>query len=150
MRRLRIFTKHLTSEEIAALSALAAASGFAADEIETVLEIGAPLVDCDDEVILIPISAAACAAPDLEDDVKQVSNGARRAICVWPEDAEAEVEVPASARKYAYSIVPWNAEKLQAAAADDDVLIFEMPSGDVMPKVYTERNLCVDEEAQPK
>lgn len=148
MRRLRIFAKHMTSEEIAALSELAAASGFAADEIETVLEIGAPLVDCDDEVILIPISAAACAASDLEDDVKQVSNGARRAICVWPEDAEAEV--PASARKYAYSIVPWNAEKLKAAAADDDVLIFEMPSGDVIPKVYTERNLCVDEEAQPK
>ena len=42
MRRLRIFTKHLTSEEIAALSALAAASGFAADEIETVLEMARP------------------------------------------------------------------------------------------------------------
>lgn len=150
MRRLRILTKLLTSEEIAALAALAAASGFAPDEIEMVPVIGAPLANCDDENILILLSEAACAAPDLEDNVKQVSNGARRAICVWPDDAEGEIETPAWARKYAYSVVPWDAEKLKAAAADDDMLIFEMPSGAVMPKVYTERNMCVDEEAKPK
>ena len=150
MRRLRILTKHLTPEEIAALMELAVAGGFPSDEIELVPLIGTPLVDCDDEIILIPLSEAACVAGDLEDEVKQVSNGARRAICVWPADAKGDIEPPVAARKYAYSVVPWDAEKMKAAAADDDVLIFEMPSGAVMPKVYTERNMCVDEEAKPK
>ena len=150
MRRLRILTKHLTPAEIKAVAELAAASGFAAAEIEMVESIGAPLADCDDEVILIPLSKEACVAPDLEEHVKQVSDGARRAICVWPKNTQGEVEVPIPARKYAYSIVPWDAEKLQAAAADDDALIFELPSGVAMPKVYTERNLCVDEEVKAK
>jgi hypothetical protein len=150
MRRLRILTKHLTPQEAEALAALTVASGFLPAEIETITAVGAPLADCDDEIILIPLSEAACAAPDLEDDVKQVSNGARRTICVWPEHAGDEIEPPAAARKYAYSVVPWDADKLKAAATDDDVLIFEMPSGAVMPKVHTERNICVDEDAKPK
>lgn len=150
MRRFRILTKHQTPQEAARVAQLAAASGYAPDEIEMINTVGAPLADCDDEIILIPLSGAACAAPDLEDEVKQVPNGGRRAICLWPEDAEGEIEPPASARKYAYSVVPWDADKLKAAAADDDVLIFEMPSGAVMPKVYTERNMCVDEETKRK
>jgi len=130
--------------------ALAAQSGFAPDEIETIDSIGAPLTGCDDEIILMVLSEAACTAPGLEDDVKQVANGARRAICVWPKNDKDGAEPPSAARKYAYSVVPWDAGKLKSAAADDDVLIFELPSGAPMPKVHTERNMCVDEEAAAK
>ena len=44
------------------------------------------------------------------------------------------------------AIFRWSAGKLRAVMADDDVTYFEKPDGIPMPKVETERNLCVEEE----
>jgi hypothetical protein len=72
-----------------------------------------------------------------------------RAIWVWPQNAT-DANPPPPAKKYCYSIVSWDAKKFRAVAADDDVTCFENPDGTSRPKVDTERNLCVDEEAEKK
>lgn len=149
IRRIRILSRSLEAPEVAALVAFATEAGFSAEEIEVTPVVGDPLTNCDDEIILVTLSAV---APDagLDDELKKIQNGARRAICVWQNEIPAKVKIPIAATKYAYSIIPRNVEKLRAVVADDDILYFETPDGQPIPKVDTERNLCVDENAKPK
>ena len=149
MRRIKILAKKLDPAALKALSALLAEAGFAPQEIEVVTSVGEPDPACDDELVLVLASPEACADAELESDLATVQRGGRRAICVWPADAPPAAEPPSAAQKYAYSVIPWNADKLRAVAADDDVLCFEKPDGQPLPVPETERNLCVDE-AKPK
>jgi len=149
MTRFTIFGKLLTPAEIEALKALVDQLGCPADEIAVVNAVGDPDPDIDDDVILVLGTDATCADADLETNLKRAANGARRAIWIWPTDAGA-AELPPPAAKYSYSAIPWSAEKLRAVAADDDVTCFETPGGKPLPKVSTERNLCVEEKAKAK
>jgi hypothetical protein len=133
-----------------AVAELAAEAGCSREEIEVIPSIGDPIPDCDDEIVLVLISPATCADPDLEEELKKTPNGGRRAICIWPREGDIPAEPPSAANKYGYSIIPWNADKLRAVAADDDALCFETPTGAPLPKVEMEHNLCVDEKAKPK
>jgi hypothetical protein len=149
MTRFTIFGKLLTPAEISALKALLDQAGCPADEIAVVNAIDDPDPDVEDDVIVLLGTDATCADADLETNLARAANGARRAIWIWPTDAIA-AELPAPAAKYSYSAVPWSAEKLRAVAADDDVTCFETPAGRPLPKVPTERNLCVEREAKAK
>jgi hypothetical protein len=146
VRRARILRKGLTEAEALAAADLAAEAGFATEEIEVVTAIGEPAPGCDDEILLVVMTSALCLDPSLEDEFKKLPLGGRRAICIWPSGGEAPSEPPSAAGNYAYSIIPWNVEKLRAVAADDDVMFFETSSGAPLPKVKMEHNLCVDEE----
>ena len=150
MRRIRIFGKALSDSEVAAVAELAAQAGCSPEEIEVTASVGDPLPDCDDEIVLVLMSPGTCADEGLEEELAKTPNGGRRAICIWPAKAEVPAEPPSAARKYGYSIIRWSADKLRAAAADDDVLCFETPDGAPLPKVEMEHNLCVDEQAKPK
>lgn len=150
MRRIWILGKALTKDEVAKLTKLAVEAGCSLDEIEVVPSIGDPTPDCDDEIVLVMMSPSTCSDPSLESELAKTPNGGRRVICIWPHDGELPIEPPSAARKYGYSIIPWAPDKLRSVAADDDVLCFETPSGEPLPKVETERNLCVDEKANSK
>ncbi len=149
MRRIKILKKGLAPKDVQAMKALAAAAGFPPGEVEVVEAVGEPDKRCDDEIILVLASPATCADPNLENELAAAQRGGRRAICVWPEGSTA-AEPPDSVKKYAYSIVRWDVDKLRVVAADDDELCFEMPDGQTLPAPETERNLCVDEKAKPK
>ncbi len=95
------------------------------------------------------MTPAACADASLDEELAKTQNGGRRAICIWPVEGDVPPEHPPAAKKYGYSIIPWDANKLRAVAADDDVFYFETPAGEPLPTVETERNLCVVE-VKPK
>ena len=147
MTQFTLFGKQLTDAEIDALKALVAEAGCPADEIAVVDAVSDPDPDVEDQVILVLGTAATCADADMETNLAKAANGGRRAIWIWPRDAEA-APLPAAAAKYSYSVIPWSAEKLGAVSADDDVTCFETPSGKPLPKVPTERNVCVEEKAK--
>jgi hypothetical protein len=111
--------------------------------------VGDPDSNVDDEVILVLGTAPICADAETEANLAKAANGARRAIWIWPQDSAA-AELPPGAAKYSYSVIPWDSEKLRAVSADDDVTCFETPSGEPLPKVPTERNLCVEEKVKVK
>src|SRR5258708_6670812 len=107
MRKIKLLTKGLTQAEIDAAMKLALAGGCSAEEMEVVVEVGEPEPACDEELVLVVMTPAVCADPDVETELKKTPNGGRRAICVWPESAEAKQQPPAAAAKYAYSIIQW-------------------------------------------
>ena len=151
MRRIRILAKTLDPAALEALLALSMKADFKPDEVEVIESVGEPDPACDDEIFVVLASPETCANPELEKDlVAAQKGGGRRTICIWPADAPSEAEPPVAAQKYAYSVIPWDADKLRAVAADDDVLCFEGPDGQPLPKPETERNLCVDEKAKAK
>jgi hypothetical protein len=150
MRRFKILKKGLSSKEVKAMNALAVDAGFKTDEIEMVDSVGEPDAACDDEIILVLASPATCADPELESELAAAQRGGRRTICVWPEEGAAAPEPPDAAKKYAYSIIRWDADKLRVVAVDDDELCFGSQDGQPLPVPKTERNLCVDEKAKPK
>lgn len=149
MRRIKILGKALSDAEVAAAVDLATEAGCAAAEIEVTASVGDPLPDCDDEIVLVVMTPATCADASLEEELAKTQNGGRRAICIWPVGGDVPPEHPPAAKKYGYSIIPWDANKLRAVAADDDVFYFETPAGESLPTVETERNLCVVE-VKPK
>jgi hypothetical protein len=149
MSEVKILVKTLTNHDVMELKALAAEAGCDLKNIEVVDSIGEPDPDSEDEVVLILATPATCSQADLEKEMAKAMNGARRAIWVWPKGA-ATAEVPEAAKKYSYSVVPWNAEKLAAVIADDDVICFELPTGQPMPKVKMEHNLCVEDPKKQK
>lgn len=145
MQRIKVHSKGLAAPQLSALIELAKSAVGTTTEIEVVDAVGSPDPDCEDEVILILMSPAVCAAAELEEELKKAPNGGRRAVCIWPNDAEATSESPKAARNYAYSIVPWDAEKLRGVLASDDVFCFETAMGVTLPKVPMDHNQCVDE-----
>lgn len=147
MARFTIFTKNLTADQVSKMQALAKASGDDDTMVEVTSNITLPDLNAENDIILVLGTPGVCAALDLEDDFIKAANGPRRAIWIWPEGAE-DAAVPPSAEKYCYSYIPWDANKLRAVAADDDVTYFETATGTAVPKVRTERNLCI--EAAPK
>jgi hypothetical protein len=148
MRRIKVLTEGLSTTELAATKALAAEADFAVDETELVDSVGEPDSQCDDEMILILMTPAICASPILESALVAAQRGSRRAVLVWPKGA-GPVEPPAAAKKYAYSIIRHDADKLRVVAADDDELCFEKANGAPLAKPEMERNLCVEEKATP-
>lgn len=149
MRRIRILGKWSNKAQAEAATGLAGAAGCLGEEIEVIESVAEPDAACDDEIILVVASPAACTDPNLEKELIAAQTGGRRVICIWAEGEEVDAEPPSAAKKYAYSIVPWDADKLRAVVADDDVVCFETPAGKPLPKVPTERNLCVDEKVKP-
>ena len=148
MRRITILGRGLTHQEIEQIKRLAEDASMANDEIELVDVVGEPDLDCEDEIILIMASPQTCADPALEADLATTQRGGRRAICVWPENAGVGTQPTEAMKKYAYSIVRFDTERLRAVAGAEDQLCFETPDGQPLPKPETERNLCVDEKAK--
>jgi hypothetical protein len=144
MVKIEILGHGLTDEVKEKLIELLHSSGCEDRYIEVVQTIPDPDPDCDDEIVVVFATPDVCADPNLEGELTQAQNGGRRAICIWPEGSTTG-EVPAAAAKYAYSIVPWDSHKLKKVVADDDFTCFETPTGEPLPTVETERNLCVDE-----
>ena len=131
--------------------ALSSEAGFKSEEVDVIESVSEPDPDCDDEIFLLLASPETCVNPELEKELAAAQKGGgRRTICIWPADASPAAEPPVAAKKYAYSVIPWDADKLRAVAADDDVLCFEKPDGQPLPKPETERNLCVDDKAKGK
>jgi hypothetical protein len=145
MRRIKILGKALSGAETAAATDLAKEAGFTGEEIEVTASVGDPVPDIDDEIVLVVMTPATCADASLEEELAKAQNGGRRAICIWPVEGDVPSEHPPAAKKYGYSIIPWDADKFRAVAADDDVFYFETPAGEPLPTVETERNLCVVE-----
>jgi hypothetical protein len=148
MRRIKILGRALSDVEATAAADLAREAGFTAAEIDVTGSVGDPIPDCDDEIVLVVMTPATCADAGLEEELAKTQNGGRRAICVWPVEGNVPPEHPPAAKKYGYSIIPWDANKLRAVAADDDVFYFETPAGEPLPTLETERNLCVVEVKQ--
>lgn len=150
MRRIKIFAKALSGDEIGQGIELLEQAGFKLDEVEVVPDIGAPTPDCDDELVLVILTQATCADPDLEQELAKTPNGGRRAICVWPKNGEPPAEMPPAVGKYGYSVIPWDFAKLRLVTGDGDQPCFETSSGEPLPTVQMERNLCVEEEVKLK
>lgn len=149
MTKFSILGKWLTNAEIEALKGLACEAGASPGTVTVVNAIeGLDQVAEDDDVILVLGTAPVCADSELEATFVKAANGPRRVIWVWPQDATSEL--PAPAKKYCYSYVPWHADKLRAVVADDDLTCFETAAGEPVPKVHTERNLCVEEKVSAK
>ena len=145
MAQMTIYGKYLTTAEIEALKKLVAEAACSDGEIVVVEAVEPPASSSSDPVVLILGTAATCAAPDLEANLVCAHKAAQRVIWVWPHGVP-PTELPPAAAKYSYSYVPWDAKKLAAVTADDDVTCFETASGEKVPPVDTERNLCVDDE----
>jgi hypothetical protein len=149
MAKATIFDCGLDPLEIASLLTLLAETGSCEGPVDVAAAIAALSPDQDDAVILLLGTPGTCADNELEANLAQIPASMQRAIWVWPKNST-ESNPPPAARKYCYSIVPWSASKLRAVMADDDVTCFEKPDGIPIPKVETERNLCVDEDADTK
>ena len=149
MNDVKIFGKSLTKQDIEALTTLAVDAGCNSKDIAVVDSVGEPDAKGADEVILILGTPATCAQAGLETEMAKTMNGGRRAVWVWPKDA-ATAEVPEGCTKYAYSAVTWDAKKLAAVMADDDVICLELPNGQPMPKVKMEHNECVQDPTKQK
>ena len=147
LMRIKIFGRTLREADAGPVGALVTDAGCPAEQIEIITEMGEPDPDCEDEVVLLLGTPETCADPHLEKVLAQAVKGGLRVIWVWPKDA-GTAALPAAAAKYSYSVIPWDAEKLRAVIADDDVMCFESPIGESLPKVLTERNLCVDEKVK--
>jgi hypothetical protein len=132
--KVTIYGKGLTAEELQALKGLVAKAGCAEGDI----------VSVDSLVPGVSDSNAICEDNSLEASLVQALGAAMRVIWVWPEDSEIS-ELPLTIKKYCYSYVPWDAEKLAGVAADDDVTCFETPRGNPVPTIPTPRNICVEE-----
>lgn len=146
MAQVTIYGKHLTKAEIEAVKKLAIEAACNDGAIVVVDAIEPPAQAVSDPVVLILGTPANCADPELEANLMRAHKAAQRVIWVWPESA-APTELPPPAAKYSYSYVSWSAKKLAAVTADDDVTCFESATGEKVPPVATDRNLCVDEEA---
>jgi hypothetical protein len=144
MSRIKILGKVLNNQDIAALKALATEAGCEAKELEVIDSIGEPDPVCEDEVVLVLATSDTCSSPDLEEELAKTPNGGRRVICIWPKSTHGDA-LPEATKKYSYSIIPWSSQKLSVVLADDDVTFFERADGTALPKVKTDRNLCVDE-----
>jgi hypothetical protein len=149
MTKATIFGRGLSPLEIEGLLSLLAEAGSCEGPVAVVEAIPAAGADQDDAVVLLLGTPGTCADSELEANLAQIPARMQRAIWVWP-NTSTESNPPPAARKYCYSIVPWSASKLRAVLADDDVTCFEKPDGVPMPKVETERNLCVDEDVDTK
>ncbi|MFN4281418.1 MAG: hypothetical protein ACK4NA_02120 [Alphaproteobacteria bacterium] len=147
MTRFTVFGKSLDANEQQALRKFAEQAAGKGDEVSFAASIGEPDPSVDSEVVLVLGTASTCASADLANDLQLAANGARRIIWVWPEGV-GECELPSVVRTYAYSIIVWNVGKLKSVAADDDARCFEASTGEALPKVETERNLCADVEAE--
>jgi hypothetical protein len=145
MAKATIFGRGLDSLEIEGLLSLLAETGSCEGPVDVTEAITAVGQEHEDAVILLLGTPGTCADNELEANLAQIPASMQRAIWVWPKNST-ESNAPPAARKYCYSIVSWNANKLRAVVADDDVTCFEKPDGIPMPKVDTERNLCVDED----
>lgn len=149
MACIKIYAKGLSEGEKASVHALALEVGCEPQNLAFIQAVGEPDPKCGDEIILVLATPAVCFSPQIEAEFLQAQNGGRRVICVWPEN-QAPDQIPPAAAKHCYSIVPWNVAKLRKVVADDDVTILEDASGEPLPKVETERNLCVEEKVKPK
>jgi hypothetical protein len=143
MAKISIFNKGLHASEINALKDLLKQTKLCDGPIDLVQTIVAPTVG--DAVVIILGSTALCSDPDLDGNLAPAAGSPQRAIWVWPQGSTAVVP-PAAAKKFCFSIVPWNAQKLAEVVGGDDVVCFEGPTGKLLPKVEMDRNLCVDEE----
>jgi len=141
MTRIKILAGKLDKEEIEDLNELAEQAGYDRDEIDVEQAIGEPDEKCEDEVFLVAMTPALCGDETLDAQLAKLPNGGRRAIAIWPADQHAE-DVPTGLRKYGYSIIPWDAQKLKRVLGDDDELCFEDSDGEELPRVETERNEC--------
>ena len=144
MTKVSILSRGLKPQEINDLRALLAESGVCEESAE-LLQMISDLPPDDDEVVILLGTSTTCLDGDLEADLVRSQASAQRVIWVWPKEST-EVELPAAAKKYCYSVVPWNAKKLGETIADDDVICFEKADGTPLAKVETERNICVDDD----
>lgn len=145
MAQVKINGKHLTKQEIEALKELVAEAACNDGEVLVVDTVESPAQDVADPVVILLGTPATCADPELEENLKCAHKTGQRVIWVWP-DGSTPTELPPAAANYCYSYVSWEAEKLAAVVADDDVTCFETATGEKVPPVPTERNLCVDDE----
>lgn len=145
MTRVKIYGKPLRHSETAALRKLVEEAACGDGEVVVVDAVEAQPQSDSDSVVLVLGTPAGCTDSELEANLMLAHRTGQRVIWVWPESAES-AELPPPAAKYCYSYVPWDTRKLAAVVADDDVTCFETPSGEKVPKVPTERNLCVEED----
>lgn len=150
MTCIKLYRRGLSAEELTKLIEMTAkAAGVSTSEIIVIDTIGDPDDACDDEVIIVPLTPDVAEDAEFENNISRVPVGGRRAICVWPSTG-AEFQLPPTAQKFSYSIVPWDEKKLSAAVSNDDVTRFETASGDQLPPVETDRHLCVAAPKKPK
>jgi hypothetical protein len=143
MAKLSIFGKGLQAAEIKALMSLLAQTNTCDGPVAVVQAIVAP--EADDAVVVILGTSALCSDAELETYLTPAAGSPQRAIWVWPEGVT-KADPPTAAKKFCYSIVPWNAQKLGEVIAGDDHVCFEGPAGEPLPKVEMDRNLCVVED----
>lgn len=143
MAKVTILGRGLEPGEIESLQVLLAKAGACTEPAQVLNTISEMPPDDDDAIVVLLGTSATCLDGELEADLVRTQASAQRAIWVWPEESS-ELQLPPAAKKYCYSIVPWNTKKISKAVADDDVTCFEMPNGTPIAKVDTERNICVD------
>lgn len=150
MTVIKLYRHGLSKDEVEELLKMAAsAAGIPQSGIEIVEEVGEPEEDCDDEVILTILTPSINTDDKFEKNLEKAPIGGRRAICIWGKTGE-QFPLPPAVQKFSYSIIPWNLDKLRAAIVLDDVTCFENPSGQPLPPVDTDRNVCVVEQKKPK
>lgn len=145
MTRVKIYGKPLRHSETEALKKLVEEAACSDGKAVVLDSVEAQPQSDADSVVLVLGTPASCGDSDLEANLMRAHQTGQRVIWVWPESAE-PTELPLPAAKYCYSYVPWDARKLAAVIADDDVACFETATGEKIPQVPTERNLCVDDD----
>lgn len=146
MAKITIYAKGLKGAELDAMKKLVeeeACDG----KPQAVQAIGAADPEADDEVVLVLGTPTVCADSKLEDNLKKAVSNGQRVIWVWPEGG-GDSEPPVSAKKYCYSYLPWDADKLTAVVTGESVMYFETATGRTVKAPDTERNMCVEEDAK--
>jgi hypothetical protein len=149
MAQVTIYGKTLSKAEVEAVKDLVIAAACSDGEIKVVDAVDSAAPVALNSVVLFLGTSATCLDKDLEANLVCAHASAQRAILLWPEFAKPS-EPPAAVSNYCYSYLSWDAKKLAAVVADDDFTCFETALGEPVPKVPTERNLCVDVEDDVK
>lgn len=143
MAQVSIYGRGLTPKELKALAALLDKTGVCDKNVEVVESIDEQTDGPDESFVIFLGVPATCADEALEENLICAHSSGQSAIWVWPAECD-DAELPAVAKKYCYSIISWDPQKLKAAIAEDQPC-FEYPQGIPLPPPKTERNICVDE-----
>lgn len=148
MPRIKIYTKCLNKKEKDSLLLLLREAGYAVvileeDDDENVAiapDQGEVDEDLIEEVLVVLLSPACAADPELKKAATRAVQTGCRVIGVWPEGA-AHGKVPAALEKHGSDIVTWNPTKLRDAIEETSAQ-WETATGAPRAEPYTKRNRC--------
>jgi hypothetical protein len=147
MRRIKIYTKCLSEKEKESLLLLLREAGYEVvvlEEDDENIAIAPDQGEVDEdligEVLVVLLSPACEADPELKKAAARAVHTGARVIGVWPEGAT-HGKVPAALEKHGSDVVTWNPTKLRDVIEGTSAQ-WETTAGAPRAEPYTKRNRC--------